>query len=130
MLSGDLVGPVAEDALGAGVPGRHHPAGVQHEDRVIADALHQEPVAVERFAQLRHQTRILESDHRLGGKGLDQLDLLVGEGPDLAAKQGEGADDLAFRHHGNPNHAAHAAALDREPGRRLCSTAARSVARS
>ena len=38
---------------------------------------------LQRFAQLVEQPRVLDSDDGLGGEVLDQLDLLVGEGPRL-----------------------------------------------
>ena len=44
---------------------------------------------LQRFAQLVQQPRVLDGDHRLGGEVLDQLDLLVGERPDLLAEDVE-----------------------------------------
>ena len=46
MLSDDLVGAVALDALGADVPGADAAVHVQHEDGVVLDALHQETKAL------------------------------------------------------------------------------------
>ena len=51
MLADDLVGAIALDALGAFVPGPHVAAGVEHEDRVVAHAPEQQPVALLGFAQ-------------------------------------------------------------------------------
>ena len=42
MAADDLVRPVALDRLRAGVPALHDAVGVQHEDRVVAHALHQQ----------------------------------------------------------------------------------------
>src|SRR3954468_5332323 len=42
MLSDDLRLRVSLDALRAGVPARHLPARVEHEDRVVGDALDQQ----------------------------------------------------------------------------------------
>src|SRR5215213_7027188 len=39
MLSDNLVRCVMLDALGTGIPARHNAVGVEHEDRVICDAL-------------------------------------------------------------------------------------------
>ena len=46
----------------------------------------------ERFAQLVEQPRVLDGDDGLGGEVLDQLDLLVGEGPNLLAIDNESAN--------------------------------------
>ena len=46
VLADDLVGAVALDALGAGVPGRDVAVGVEHEDRVVLDALDQQAEAL------------------------------------------------------------------------------------
>src|ERR1019366_8383117 len=43
MLADDFVGLVSLDALGAEVPGRDNPVGVEHEDRVVGDALDEPP---------------------------------------------------------------------------------------
>ena len=44
MLPDDLVGGVSLDPLGAAVPARDVPGGIQHEDGVVADALYHELV--------------------------------------------------------------------------------------
>src|SRR6185295_1553135 len=46
MLSDDLVGGVALDPLGAGVPGSDVSPGVEHEDGVVPDALDHEAEAL------------------------------------------------------------------------------------
>ena len=46
MLADDLVGAVALEALGAGVPGQDMPLRVEHEDRVVAHALDEQPEAL------------------------------------------------------------------------------------
>ena len=51
------------------------------------------------LAQLVQQPRILNGDDGLGGKVRDQLDLLVGEGTNFLAGQGEGANQFAFFQH-------------------------------
>ena len=43
--------------------------------------------AAERFAQLVEQARVLDGDDGLGGEGLDELDLFVGECLDEATHQ-------------------------------------------
>src|SRR5262245_5563114 len=42
MAADDLLVAVALDALGADVPVHHDAAGIEHEDRVVADTLHQQ----------------------------------------------------------------------------------------
>ena len=44
---------------------------------------------------------VLDRDDRLVGEGLEQRDLLVGEGPHLVARHGDGADRLALSQHGH-----------------------------
>ena len=51
MAADDLVGVVAFDALGAVVPAAHAAFGVEHEDRVIAHVLEQQPIALFGLAQ-------------------------------------------------------------------------------
>ena len=45
------------------------------------------------------QAGVLDRDDRLIGEGLQQRDLLVGERPDLAADDHDGADELALAEH-------------------------------
>ena len=52
-----------------------------------------------RFAQLVEQPRVLDRDDGLGGEVLNQLDLLVGERPDLLAVDGDRADQLVILEH-------------------------------
>jgi hypothetical protein len=56
-LTHDLVGAIALDALGAEVPGRDAPLRVQQEDRVVADALDEQPVVLLALAATRATTR-------------------------------------------------------------------------
>ncbi len=42
MQTDDLVGGVALDPLGAGVPAGHHPVGIQHDQRAVVDAFHED----------------------------------------------------------------------------------------
>ena len=42
--------------------------------------------------QLREQPDVLDGDHRLVSEGLGQLDLPVGEGPDLSSPHIDGTD--------------------------------------
>src|SRR5262245_18352461 len=53
------------------------------------------------LAQLVEQPGVLDSDHRLGGEVLDQLDLLVGERQNLLAVYADCSDQLAFLEHRN-----------------------------
>src|SRR5579862_1752989 len=46
MLSDDFLCTIALEALGAGVPGEHVACRVEHEDRIIAHALDQQPEAL------------------------------------------------------------------------------------
>ena len=46
VLADDLVGGVALDALGAGVPGRDVAVRIEHEDRVVLHALDQQAEAL------------------------------------------------------------------------------------
>ena len=48
----------------------------------------------QRFAQLVEQAGVLDGDNRLSGEILHQLDLLLGERPDLLAVNGDRADQL------------------------------------
>ena len=50
-------------------------------------------------AQFVQQPRVLDGDHGLGGEVLHQLDLLVGEGPDLLAVDDDGADQFVVLEH-------------------------------
>ena len=45
-----------------------------------------------RASELREQPHVLDRDHRLVGEGLEQLDLLVGEGTDLGAPHNDRTD--------------------------------------
>ncbi len=45
VLTDDLLGGVALEPLGAGVPAAHHPLGVEHVDGIVADAFDQQPIA-------------------------------------------------------------------------------------
>lgn len=45
MSADDLVGGVALDALSAAIPRQYMAGGIQHEDRIVADALDEAPVA-------------------------------------------------------------------------------------
>ena len=56
---------------------------------------------LQRFAQLAEQLRVLDSDGRLGGKGLDQFDFLLGEWLNLRAHQGDDADRNAVAQQGH-----------------------------
>ena len=47
------------------------------------------------FAQLVEQPRILDGDDGLRGEVLNQLDLLVGEGPNFLALDSDSADQFA-----------------------------------
>ena len=51
------------------------------------------------FAQLVEQAGVLDGDDGLGGEVRDQLDLLVGERPDLLAVDDDGADQLVVLEH-------------------------------
>ena len=64
-----------------------------------------------RASQLREQAHVLDGDHRLVGEGLEQRDLLVGERPDLAATDEDGADGRILRG---------ASARPARFGRRMC----------
>jgi hypothetical protein len=49
VLADDLVGFVPLDALGAKVPGRDVPAGVEDEDRIVLDALDEQAKTIFRL---------------------------------------------------------------------------------
>ncbi len=51
--------------------------------------------------QLVEQARVLDGDDSLGGKVLDQIDLLVGECANLLAVDGDGADQFTLIEHRN-----------------------------
>ena len=52
MAADDLVGAIALEALRAGVPGENVPLGIEHEDRVVAHAVHEEAKALLALAQV------------------------------------------------------------------------------
>ncbi len=52
MLPDDLVGSVSLETLGAGVPGENATVGIQHENRIVSDALDEEPEALLALLQL------------------------------------------------------------------------------
>src|SRR5215831_20354812 len=49
--------------------------------------------------QFREEAHVLDGDHGLIGKGLEQVDLLVGEGTRLRASHGNGSGGLSFAKH-------------------------------
>src|SRR5262245_31308178 len=111
-----------------GVVGRHHPQqlAVEAEDerpvgfaqlhRALCDGLKHRlqiengaaddsehvgsgGLLLKGLAQLVEQARILDRDHSLTGEARNKLDLLVGEGPYLAAIDSNGADQLVVFQH-------------------------------
>ena len=64
------------------------------------------------LAQLVEQPRVLDGDDGLGGEVLHQLDLLVGEGPDLLAIDDDSADQLVVLEHRHGEQRARAAEFD------------------
>ena len=64
------------------------------------------------LAQLVEQPGILNGDNGLGGKILNDVDLLVGEGTDFAAANRERADQLVVLEHRHSQRRAHARKLD------------------
>ena len=50
-----------------------------------------------RAFELGEQPHVLDRDHRLVGKGLEQRDLLLGEGPGSGRPDGDGADGTPSR---------------------------------
>ena len=56
-----------------------------------------------RFAQFIEQSRVLDGDDGLGGKILDQLDLLVGERPHFLAVNNDRADQFVLLEHRHPS---------------------------
>src|SRR5262245_41653632 len=71
--------------------------GLQIESRATDDLKHigGGGLLLQAFTQLIEQSGILDGDDGLIGEALDQIDLPVGERPDLLAKEVEGADQLA-----------------------------------
>ena len=62
------------------------------------------------------QAHVLDRDHRLVGEGGDQLDLLVGERPDLSARQMINTPiGTSFAQQRHAEHGAEAAALAAPP---------------
>ncbi len=51
MLADDLLGAVALDPLGAGVPVGHDAARIEHIDRIVGDALNQQAEPLLALAQ-------------------------------------------------------------------------------
>ena len=74
---------------------------------------------LERFAQLAEQPRVLDGDHRLRGEVLDQLDLLVGERPNLLPVNDDAADQLVILEHGHDEVAARAGRFDQRLNARV-----------
>src|SRR5499433_1907392 len=54
---------------------------------------------LQRLAQLVEQSRVLDGDHRLGGKVRHQLDLLLGKGAYLLAINSDHSDKFTFLKH-------------------------------
>ncbi len=89
VLADDFVGGVALDLLGAGVPVRHDALGIQHEDGVVGDPLHEQPETAlalqcgeHRFALCGDVTRDLREADELS-VGSDRID--DDHGPETAA---------------------------------------------
>ena len=61
------------------------------------------------LAQFGDQPSVLDCDHRLVGKGRDQLDLLFGETLDALTGQGNDPDRRAFAQQRHTNHCVYAA---------------------
>jgi hypothetical protein len=62
--------------------------------------------------QFLEQPCVLDSDDRLVGEILDQLDLLVGERPDFLAVNDNRADQLVFLEHRHEQHGPYAGEVD------------------
>jgi hypothetical protein len=62
----------------------------------LSEALEQQTATSE-----AEQSHILDRDHRLIGEGRDQLNLLVGEGPDFTHDQDDNPQKLASPEHRN-----------------------------
>src|SRR5438874_10997457 len=79
MLPDDLFGGVALDPRGAGVPVRHEPVGVEHEDRVVGHPLHQQPKPL--FADANRESRSSWRDFLLGlkARGLHGVEFVVAD---------------------------------------------------
>src|SRR5207248_7938754 len=76
MLADDVLGRIALDALGAGVPVGHPPFWVEHEDGVIGDSLDEDPEGALGLEQRLLGLALL--GHVAGNLGeADQLALLV-----------------------------------------------------
>src|SRR5262249_12355395 len=58
--------------------------------------------------QLLEQSHVLDGDDSLIGEGLDQRDLLFGEGPHLASMESKGTNESTFLEHGNRERSSHA----------------------
>src|SRR5690606_39635637 len=82
VLADDLVGAVALDLLGAMVPAHHPALGVEHEDRVVAHAFHQQAEALLAAAQ-----------QLVGLAALGQVAGDLGEAADVAVFVADGGDD-------------------------------------
>src|SRR5262249_6848852 len=67
---------------------------------------------LKRLAQLAEQSRIFDRYHRLAGKALDQFDLLLTEGTNVLAIDGNGADQLIVLKHWHTDKCARASQFD------------------
>src|SRR5262249_56487081 len=66
-----------------------------------------------RFAKFVEQARVLDGDDGLRGEVLDQLDLFVGEGPNLLAINADRSNELVFLEHRHPEPRARARQFDK-----------------
>ena len=64
------------------------------------------------MTKLVEQSRILDGDDRLSGEVLHQLDLLVGEGANFLAVDGERANQFVLLQHGDSQKCPHATKFD------------------
>src|SRR5262245_54923657 len=68
---------------------------------------------LQRLAQLAEQPRVLDGDHALGGKVLDQLDLLVGKGTHLLPVDRHRTEQFVFLQHRDDQLCASAAKISK-----------------
>ena len=78
---------------------------------------------MQQFTQLVEQPRVLDGDDGLATEAGEQLDLLVGEGPNFLAVYGDDADHVVILEHRHPDQSAGLRNLDR------CNTHSHAVSR-
>ncbi len=91
LLDGEQVPATVEDLV-------EHRCGVGHRTADHLQHLGRGGLLLQRLLGLVEQPHVLDRDHRLVGEGLEQPDVLFGEGPHLGASHQDRAEGASFAH--------------------------------